>query len=334
MSQESRPQNHQGQINGPNQFLYGKIAAKHTLRRSIPRPRKTGKIAFVLSGGGNRGAVQVGMLRALVERGIYPDFILGASVGALNGVGYATDPSHGALERLNDLWIGLSKDAVFPPQRFGATWRYAQRRPFVYPNHALEAVIRQSVTIADLSDTVIPMEIVITNAATGEPKRLTSGDPVKALLATSALPGTFPPIEIDGSLFIDGGVSDDVPLLRAADLGADTIYVLYCGSLQRIGRTRNRPIEAVLESFALAKLARFRADLATLGDRATAVVLQSTAADNIPWLDYSRSSQMIDDGYLSAVATLSALESSKIASRRWRTDKKAAFSTIQVAQQF
>ncbi|MEO6512397.1 MAG: patatin-like phospholipase family protein, partial [Nocardioides sp.] len=61
--------------------------------------------AFVLGGGGVLGAVEVGMLRALFERGITPDLVLGTSVGALNGALVARDPSVAVIERLTELWL-------------------------------------------------------------------------------------------------------------------------------------------------------------------------------------------------------------------------------------
>src|SRR3954468_9556304 len=75
------------------------------------RPEKT---AFVLSGGGNMGALQVGMLRALVERDIRPDLVLGCSVGALNGAAYAADPTPAGVDRLEDLWLRLAGPDVMP----------------------------------------------------------------------------------------------------------------------------------------------------------------------------------------------------------------------------
>ena len=258
------------------------------------RARRT---AFIFSGGGNRGAVQVGMLSALVELDFYPDMVFGSSIGALNGVAFAADPSRKTVGDLADLWLSISKDVVLPPQRFGATWRYAQRRTSVYPNTALESVIRDNLPLGDLADTVIPAEVVATKASTGEPRRISTGDPVKALLASSALPGALPPVELDGELYIDGGVSDDIPVLRAARMGATQIFVLLCGDTERIRSVRSRPIEAVLESFSLAKLARLRSDIAALGNEATVTVLHSAVAQQTAWLDFSKASDMLTDGY-------------------------------------
>ena len=71
-------------------------------------------MAFVLSGGGNLGALQIGMIRALAERGIRPDLILGCSVGAINGAGLAEDPAPAGVGRLERLWRGLDGKQLMP----------------------------------------------------------------------------------------------------------------------------------------------------------------------------------------------------------------------------
>src|SRR5207237_8370268 len=81
------------------------------------------KTAFVLSGGGNHGCAQVGMLRALLERGIHPDVVIGTSAGALNGSGVAAEPSLGGIEHLSAVWSALGTEPIFPGGRFGRAWR-------------------------------------------------------------------------------------------------------------------------------------------------------------------------------------------------------------------
>ena len=73
-----------------------------------------GKVAFVLGGGGHLGAHEVGMLRALLERGIAPDLVVGTSIGAINGAAVAADPTPAAVERLSEMWrdVARSDDRV------------------------------------------------------------------------------------------------------------------------------------------------------------------------------------------------------------------------------
>lgn len=72
------------------------------------------KTAFVLAGGGSFGAVQVGMLPALEVHGIEPDFVVGSSVGAINGAQYVGAPTAEGIERLREIWPGLRRRDIFP----------------------------------------------------------------------------------------------------------------------------------------------------------------------------------------------------------------------------
>ncbi len=78
--------------------------------------------ALVLAGGGTRGAVQIGMLQVLTERGFVPDRIYGTSVGAMNGVAFASDPTRQGVERMTEIWSGLTRATPCTP-RAGSTGR-------------------------------------------------------------------------------------------------------------------------------------------------------------------------------------------------------------------
>src|ERR687893_1003202 len=84
------------------------------IMRKWRRRRREGPVAFVLSGGGNLGALQIGMLRALAEQEIRPDLIIGCSVGAINGAGLAEDPTLVGVARLEQLWRELDGRDLMP----------------------------------------------------------------------------------------------------------------------------------------------------------------------------------------------------------------------------
>src|SRR5687768_13779678 len=77
----------------------------------------TPKTAFVLGGGGNLGAIQVGMLQAVMERGIKPDVVVGCSVGAINAAAVAANPTVSGIELLRDIWISIRDDVICPAGR-------------------------------------------------------------------------------------------------------------------------------------------------------------------------------------------------------------------------
>lgn len=189
-------------------------------------PRGTSRTAFVLAGGATRGASQVGMLQALTERGIRADLVVGTSIGALNGACYAESPTPAGLERLEALWYEPPRADIFSLSARSIAQNIRQRRGYVLDNRGLRDWIQVNTSVARLEDFTIPLHAVATDAASREPVVLSSGDTVEALLASSAIPGVFPPIELGGRQLIDGGSSADVPIGPATGLGATSLVVL------------------------------------------------------------------------------------------------------------
>ena len=188
-------------------------------------------LAFVFSGGGSYGAVQVGMLRALLEAGITPDLVVGSSVGALNGIRYAASPGD-AVEALEQVWRSMGRSGVFggrtrPGQLWSATRRILRRNTSsAFSPERLRALIDANVPALDLNELPVPAAIVVTDALLGRPKALTRGQLGPLLQASAALPGIFPPVQVDGCFYIDGGVTANVPIRQAIDLGARGVVVL------------------------------------------------------------------------------------------------------------
>jgi NTE family protein len=184
------------------------------------------RTAFVLAGGATRGASQVGMLQALTERGIRADLVVGTSIGALNGACYAETPTLAGLERLEALWYEPPRADIFSLSARSIAQNLRRRRGYVLDNRGLRDWIKVNTSVGRLEDFTVPLHAVATDAATREPVVLSAGDTVETLLATSAIPGVFPSITIDGTELIDGGASADVPVAPAVELGATTLYVL------------------------------------------------------------------------------------------------------------
>ncbi len=178
-----------------------------------------GLTALVLAGGGNRGAIQIGMLQVLAEHGFVPDRIYGSSVGAVNGVGFASDPTPAGVEHMAQVWTGLSRGDVYPQGRLHGPWLYLQQRDSVYANSGLRRIVEEGFAVERLEDAVVPVEVVATSLTDGRERWFTYGPAVDAVLASMAIPAIFPPVEIDGELFIDGGVVDNVPIRRAIEAG-------------------------------------------------------------------------------------------------------------------
>jgi NTE family protein len=148
------------------------------------------RTAFVLSGGASLGAIQVGMLRALYEREIAPDLIVGTSVGALNGAYVASRPqSVATAEELAAVWRGLDRKRVFPLGPLTGLLGFAGLRDHLVSSRGLRRIIRDHVQFRRLEDAQIPVHAIATDVLTGEERRLSSGDSQLAIQASTAFPG-------------------------------------------------------------------------------------------------------------------------------------------------
>lgn len=186
--------------------------------------------AFVLSGGGSLGAVQVGMLGALIERGIVPDLLVGTSAGAFNAAFVAVHgPTPEGVERLAGIWRGLDRRAIFPFEPFRQLRALAGGRPSLCADRGLRALVERHLPVGRLEQTRVPLHVVATNLLSGQEELLSSGDLTTALLASAAIPGILPPVERDGLVLVDGGVADHAALSQAIALGAEEVYVLPAG---------------------------------------------------------------------------------------------------------
>jgi NTE family protein len=208
--------------------------------------------AFVLSGGGSLGAVQVGMLQALAARGVEPDLLVGTSAGALNAgyvAGHGT--STGALAELAAIWAGLRRRDVFPlqPARLGAA--ALGRAPSLCPNDSLRRLIDAHITFDRLEQAAIPLHVVATDVRSGEEVVLSAGDPVEAILASAALPAVFPSVHIDDRDLIDGGVADNAAVSQAVALGAEVVYVLPTGYACALDSAPSSPLSSALHALTL-----------------------------------------------------------------------------------
>lgn len=262
--------------------------------------------AFVLAGGGNRGAVQVGMLAELVDRGIRADRVYGASVGAVNGAAYSGDPTPRGIEHLETIWRGLSGDTIFPRTRSHGPWTFLQQRPAVHSNSGLRQLLEDGLRFERLEESEIPFEVVATSLQDGRERWLSAGPAIEAILASAAIPAIFPPVAIGDDVFIDGGVVDNVPISRAIEQGATRIYVLLCGPLHYRPRLPRRPAEAVLTGLFIAVHARFARELTTLPPGVEVTVFSGGGDPAGAYRDFSATPELIAAGRAEAAAVLDA----------------------------
>lgn len=195
-----------------------------TLIPGSPRRR----LALVLSGGGNLGVVQVPFLQALIDLGIRPDLIVGASVGSLNGAFLAFHPDN--LHGLAELWLSLRDQRLWSRNVLEIGQSLLFKRMSLYSNDFLRRLIEPHVTIDEISASQIPLFITATNLTTGRKHIFSSGPVIDSIMASSAVPGLFPPVRIRGEWFVDGIVATGLDLDTAISQGATEIIAVDLGA--------------------------------------------------------------------------------------------------------
>lgn len=182
--------------------------------------------AFVLSGGASLGSIQAGMLQAPGEADITPDFIVGTSVGAVNGGWIASRPDAAGLAGLADVWRSLSRHDVFPTRPVVGLLGFLGQLPNLVPATNLRRLLIRHLEFTRLEDAPVPLHVVATDVLSGHDVLLSSGDAVDAIAASAAI---LPLVRIGGRALMDGGVVNNTPLSHAVALGADVAYVLPTG---------------------------------------------------------------------------------------------------------
>ncbi|MBT8149398.1 MAG: patatin-like phospholipase family protein [Gammaproteobacteria bacterium] len=169
------------------------------------------KIGLALGGGAVLGAAHIGVLKALEENDIQIDSITGTSIGAFVAALHAFGISAREIEVIvTELgWLDISKLAL---SKYG-----------VLSNEKLGKAMREIIGDVSFSDAKIPLAVIATNIASGNPVVLNQGDVATATMASTCVPGVFAPVELDGQMLVDGGLVENVPLSPLRDMGANFI---------------------------------------------------------------------------------------------------------------
>ncbi|MGC4040812.1 MAG: patatin-like phospholipase family protein [Flavobacterium sp.] len=211
--------------------------AQDTLKK--PRP----KVGLVLSGGGAKGFAHIGVLKVLEEAGVKIDYIAGTSMGAVVGGLYASGynasqidsifyntnfdellqdyiprSSKSFYEKRNDQMYAIS--LPFRKLKFGIPIAFSKG---MYNYNLLSKLTHKVRNINDFNKLPIPFLCIATDIEKGEEVVLRNGYLPQAMLASSAFPSLFSPVEIDGRLLIDGGVVNNYPVEEIRKMGADIV---------------------------------------------------------------------------------------------------------------
>jgi NTE family protein len=268
------------------------------IRRLASRRRE--KVGVVLSGGGPLGALQVGALKALFESGVRPDLVTGTSVGAMNASFLAFNPTPEGVEEMERYWRALREEDLFPGGRFRASWaRMFVRGSKIFEHSGLRRVIGSMMGAdARFEDAVLPLGVVATDLETGAERLFTSGPLMEPLLASASMPGVYPPVEIDGRLYTDGGVANNVPIAPAVNMGATTLYVVNSTSHTNQRRPLVRPMDYFFHAFTLARAQRLAMDVRLYAERVNLVMLPTPSMDFfVPFASMEHTDRLIDLSY-------------------------------------
>ena len=248
--------------------------------------------AFVFAGGGSLGAVQVGMLRALIRAGVSADLVIGSSVGAMNAAYFANAPHAVGVDKLEKVWRGMRRRDVFPVTFRSVLGFMGGADNLIDPSN-LRRLIEHNIPFLNIEDALIPVHVVATNLG-GAAVCLSSGPAVEALLASAAIPAAFPSVRIGEHYLIDGAVGSNTPILTAADLGATRIIVLPTGFACALHEPPKGAIARALHAITLLVAHQMVRDLKQLGGKVDVFTVPNLCPLDVSPYDFSRAEQLIE----------------------------------------
>lgn len=273
-------------------------------------------IAFVLSGAGNRGPLQVGAVRALLNAGIQPDFIVGTSAGAINSCCLAAhgtrDPK--VTELMAELWGKATADSIYGGNALQIAWRLLSKAESIYASDGVREMIRQALPtgVSKFGDTKLPLYVTSTDLLSL--RLFLFGDDgnaplIDAVLASAAVPAIHPPVAYQKLQLVDGGVVANVPISIAMDKGATTIYAVNAGygesaALQPVDGV----VDVLMRTLTTMTTQSFLVDLARATADATVDLhaIQVHYPDKLSFRDFSKTQAMVKLGQEQAEAYLRA----------------------------
>ena len=270
------------------------------------------RTALVLSGGGAKGSAHIGVLKAIEELEIEIDLVIGVSIGAVIGAGYAILKDSRKLEEYAYEVYKRSRKLKLNMERMisGNLSRLAVKIGCWYMNTVRSALpagvyfkaFRKAFGDLTFKDTVLEFHAIATDLKTGETIILSEGKLMKALEASMAIPGIFPPVEMDGKILVDGGTTNNLPVDIAKSLGADFVIAVDLSS-------RKIPHPKPTANSYLVFLDRVRDRMMTDRLASMADVYIHPPVDGIDTLDFSRTLELVDVGYKTALEEIQKFKS-------------------------
>ena len=267
----------------------------------VPMKAVPPKLGLALGGGGARGISEIGVLRVLEQEKIPVDVVVGTSVGSLVGALYADT---GRVLDAEFHAIAVTDEDLFDYKAFaffsGGFVKGEKLRKF------LDTRLRNS----RIENMAIPFGAVAVNLRTGQAVLFDRGPVAPAVHASCAIPGVFVPVEIGGTTYVDGGVTDPVPVSFARQKGADVVLAVAVPPAIPVAAPRN-PIEVAYHAAAI-----MSAEIARLRAREADVVVSPEVGD-VAYDDFTQKKRLIEAGEAAARRALPALRAALAARTRY-----------------
>jgi NTE family protein len=261
------------------------------------------------------GAVQVGMLRALLDAGVRPDLVLGTSVGAINGAVLAAVPADEVADRLEALWRSPEAAEVFAAGTVARLRELARSRTAAHSAAPLRRALAAQLGDRRIEDLPVPFRCCAACIEDAAEHWFEQGPAVDAVLASAAVPGLLPPVRIGDRHYLDGGLVDSIPLGRAVELGARRVFVLQVGRIEQQLELPRNPWEVAAVAFEIARRHRFARDMSTVPEGVEVHVLpvgegaapRWNSREALRYRDLSGIRRRIDGAYRASVEYLDAV---------------------------
>jgi NTE family protein len=267
----------------------GRLSPK-TLNKSAATVSPRAGVGLALGGGFARGFAHLGVLQVLEQNDIPISHIAGTSVGSILGAAYA---SGAPLERIIETCRTL---------RFRDIARWRVSRLGLASNQRLESLIERVFDSRQFEDLRIPLAVVATDLATGEPVIFTQGNLVNAIRASCAFPGLFEPVKIGTRCLADGGLVAPVPTRAARDLGAATVIGVSAGIEDGYRGTPTNIFQVVSRAVHAAQKHQLE-----IWERDADLVLRPDV-QSLAWDDFDRAEAAIAAGVAAARRALPRIE--------------------------
>lgn len=250
-------------------------------------------VALVLCGGGSQGAAEIGFYQAMVEMDIKPDFIIGTSVGALNGAFIASGMD---IPEMKEIWAEISRHKLY---RFNPEllWKWDNASSLFKPT-GLKRFLKKRLPVKTFKELDIPLTVVATDLQKAESVYLDEGPLLPALMASSALPVYFPPQVINGDQLVDGGITNNIPIDKAYEKNADTIYCMLSECRHQFSRSVHGLFNMIIRTALVKQHQKLRNDIQKITGDAELYLLDLCITTQLTgMLDFSKTEIIIEEAY-------------------------------------